>query len=102
MTPTQRVALWERVNAYAEVCGADTSDGAVGADRQRAVVALESEIEAFERKASASAGRETLSRRYRVGSDAHNRSAQVSTAPRRCPCARRGGVSGLDRQVVPR
>lgn len=53
MTPTQKVALWERVNAYANVCGADTSDGSVGADRQRAVVALESEIEAFERKASA-------------------------------------------------
>ena len=53
MTPTQRVALWERVNAYAETCGADTSEGAVGADRQRAVVALESEIEAFERRASA-------------------------------------------------
>jgi hypothetical protein len=53
MTPTQRVALWERVNAYAETCGADTSEGSVGADRQRAVVALEAEIEAFERRASA-------------------------------------------------
>jgi len=53
MTPTQKVALWERVNAYAEVCGGDTSEGAVGADRQRAVVALESEIECFERKAVA-------------------------------------------------
>ena len=53
MTPTQRVALWERVNAYAETCGADTSDGSVGAGRQLAVVAVESEIEAFERKASA-------------------------------------------------
>lgn len=53
MTPTQKVALWERVNAYAQVCGADTSDGSVGADRQRAVVALENEIEAFERRAGA-------------------------------------------------
>jgi hypothetical protein len=51
MTPTQKVALWERVNAYAETCGADTSEGAVGADRQRAVVALEIEIEAIEREA---------------------------------------------------
>lgn len=53
MTPTQRVALWERVNEYAASCGGDTGAGSVGDRRMNAVSALEREVEAFERKASA-------------------------------------------------
>lgn len=53
MTSTQKVALWERVNEYAASCGGDTSNATVSNRRMNAVDAIEHDIEAFERKASA-------------------------------------------------
>lgn len=48
MNTTQRIALWERVHEYVAACGGDSSAATVSARRERAVAALEREIETIE------------------------------------------------------
>lgn len=48
MNTAQRIALWERVHEYVAACGGDSSAATVSARRERAVAALEREIETIE------------------------------------------------------
>lgn len=45
MTTVQRIAFWQLVHEYVAACGGDSSAATVSARRERAVAALEQEID---------------------------------------------------------